>query len=163
MSINHDIAIRTRVVPFLQGAYQRWILHSSLSSKIRQLFSLTSFVSHLAIIDSPTMPSDRDSSFEEKPAQQEVEVGRGRDGVVEDPERQRKEKALVRKLDLFIAPVMMLLMLISYLDRSNIGFAATQGMTEDINLKGSQLNVCNTIRVALPPLLFCPVQPAKSG
>ena len=29
----------------------------------------------------------------------------------------QKEKALVRKLDLFIAPVMMMLMLISYLDR----------------------------------------------
>lgn len=29
----------------------------------------------------------------------------------------KREKALVRKLDLFIAPVMMLLMLISYLDR----------------------------------------------
>ncbi|KAI1735204.1 retrograde regulation protein 2 [Xylaria scruposa] len=44
-------------------------------------------------------------------------------------EQRRKEKALVRRLDYFIAPVMMLLMLISYLDRGNIGFAATQGMT----------------------------------
>lgn len=35
----------------------------------------------------------------------------------------------------------MMLMLISYLDRGNIGFAATQGMTVDINLKGSELNV----------------------
>lgn len=33
----------------------------------------------------------------------------------------KKEAALVRKLDLFIAPVMMLLMLISYLDRGNVG------------------------------------------
>jgi hypothetical protein len=32
-------------------------------------------------------------------------------------------------------------MIISYLDRGNIGFAATQGMIKDINLKGSQLNV----------------------
>lgn len=53
----------------------------------------------------------------------------------------RKEKKLVKKLDLFIAPVMFLLMLISYLDRGNIGFAATQGMIEDIHLKGSDLNV----------------------
>lgn len=56
-------------------------------------------------------------------------------------EARKKEAALVRKLDCFVAPVMMLLMLISYLDRGNIGFAATQGMTEDIGLKGSQLNV----------------------
>ncbi|KAK8004299.1 Vegetative incompatibility protein HET-E-1 [Apiospora arundinis] len=60
--------------------------------------------------------------------------------VLADAERQRKEKALVRKLDCFIAPVMMLLMLISYLDRGNIGFAATQGMTHDLGLKGSNLN-----------------------
>jgi hypothetical protein len=58
-----------------------------------------------------------------------------------DVEAHKKEAALVRKLDTFIAPVMMLLMLISYLDRGNIGFAATQGMTEDINLKGTELNV----------------------
>lgn len=62
-------------------------------------------------------------------------------GSTEDADWRKKEKALVRKLDCFIAPVMMLLMLISYLDRGNIGFAATQGMTKDINLKGSELNV----------------------
>jgi hypothetical protein len=52
-----------------------------------------------------------------------------------------KEARLRRKLDLYIAPVMMMLMLISYLDRGNIGFAATQGMTDDIGLHGNQLNV----------------------
>lgn len=61
-----------------------------------------------------------------------------------DMEARKEEAALVRKLDTFIAPVMMLLMLISYLDRGNIGFAATQGMTEDINLKGTELNVSET-------------------
>lgn len=65
---------------------------------------------------------------------------RDQDGTEE--ERRRRESALVRKLDCFIAPVMMLLMLISYLDRGNIGFAATQGMSADIRLKGSELNVC---------------------
>jgi hypothetical protein len=58
--------------------------------------------------------------------------------------RSKREDALRRKLDLYIAPVMMMLMLISYLDRGNIGFAATQGMTTDIGLKGSELNVCTT-------------------
>ncbi|KAK8058585.1 hypothetical protein PG994_009033 [Apiospora phragmitis] len=55
-------------------------------------------------------------------------------------ERLRREKALVRKLDCFIAPVMMILMLISYLDRGNIGFGATQGMPDELGLKGSDLN-----------------------
>lgn len=54
---------------------------------------------------------------------------------------QKRNSRMIRKLDFYIAPVTMLLMLISYLDRGNIGFAATQGMTEDIGLKGTQLNV----------------------
>lgn len=60
------------------------------------------------------------------------------------PEQQefiRREKRVVRKLDLYITPVMLLLMLISYLDRGNIGFAATQGMTKDIGLKANELSV----------------------
>lgn len=60
--------------------------------------------------------------------------------ATDEAEFKRKEKALVRKLDLYIAPVLMMLMLISYLDRGNIGFAATQGMAKDIGLKGNQLN-----------------------
>jgi hypothetical protein len=59
----------------------------------------------------------------------------------QDVEFQKKNSDLIRKLDLYIAPIMMLLMLISYLDRGNIGFAATQGMTDDIGLRGTQLNV----------------------
>jgi len=66
----------------------------------------------------------------------------------EDPqifENRKKENALRRKLDCFVAPVMMMLMLISYLDRGNIGFAATQGMTTDIGLKGSELNTAVSV------------------
>jgi hypothetical protein len=63
------------------------------------------------------------------------------DETPESLDAKKKEDALRRKLDRYVAPVMMMLMLISYLDRGNIGFAATQGMTTDINLKGSELNV----------------------
>ncbi len=63
----------------------------------------------------------------------------------------KKEAALLWELDFFIAPVMMILLLISYLDRGNIGFAATQGMIKDIHLKGSQLNV----RPSSPESSFC--------
>ncbi|KAL1792638.1 hypothetical protein ACET3X_009145 [Alternaria dauci] len=65
--------------------------------------------------------------------------------VVETVENNKKEDALRRKLDCFVAPVMMMLMLISYLDRGNIGFAATQGMTTDIGLKGSELNTAVSV------------------
>ncbi|KAI1420043.1 retrograde regulation protein 2 [Xylaria sp. FL1777] len=59
--------------------------------------------------------------------------------------RRKKEKILVRRLDCFIVPVLMLLNLISYLDRGNIGFAATQGMVGDIRLKGNQLNIAVSV------------------
>ena len=62
-------------------------------------------------------------------------------------ENKKEEDALRRKLDCFVAPVMMMLMLISYLDRGNIGFTATQGMTTDIGLKGSELNVRSSMNI----------------
>ncbi|CAN9445459.1 unnamed protein product [Alternaria sp. RS040] len=67
------------------------------------------------------------------------------DEGAETIENKKKEDALRRKLDCFVAPVMMMLMLISYLDRGNIGFAATQGMTTDIGLKGSELNTAVSV------------------
>jgi hypothetical protein len=70
-----------------------------------------------------------------------AEDGRLADAI----EFEKKEAKLRRKLDWYIAPVMMMLMLISYLDRGNIGFAATQGMADDIGLKGNQLNVSDLV------------------
>ncbi|KAL8410127.1 hypothetical protein RB596_000004 [Gaeumannomyces avenae] len=55
------------------------------------------------------------------------------------------EKKLVRKLDLYLAPMMVLFFLMAYLDRSNIGNAAIAGMTEDLELTGDRLNVAVTV------------------
>ena len=64
------------------------------------------------------------------------------DGVAqEDLEFKRKEKRLVAKLDIYLAPLLGLLTLISFLDRGNIGYAASQGIAKDIGLRGVQLNV----------------------
>jgi hypothetical protein len=49
------------------------------------------------------------------------------------------ETKLLVKLDLYLAPVMTLIFLAAYLDRANIGNAASAGMTKDLNLKGNQL------------------------
>jgi sugar phosphate permease len=40
----------------------------------------------------------------------------------------------------YVCPILILLQLISFLDRGNIGYAATQGMITDIDLVGTQLN-----------------------
>lgn len=53
-----------------------------------------------------------------------------------DPVRQKK---LLRKLDIWIAPVMTLIFLCAYLDRSNIGNAASAGMTQDLNMTSGEL------------------------
>ncbi|KAI5861166.1 MFS general substrate transporter [Durotheca rogersii] len=59
---------------------------------------------------------------------------------VDDPEFKRREARVVAKLDMYICPILIILQLVSFLDRGNIGFAATQGMIVDINLVGTQLN-----------------------
>ncbi|KAI1418394.1 MFS general substrate transporter [Hypoxylon sp. FL1857] len=59
---------------------------------------------------------------------------------VEDAEFKRREARVVAKLDLYICPILIVLQLISFLDRGNIGFAATQGMITDLHLVGTQLN-----------------------
>jgi hypothetical protein len=87
-----------------------------------------------------TAPGLQRSLTDEKHEQVQREY-LAQDESPETLENKRREDALRRKLDCFVAPVMMMLMLISYLDRGNIGFAATQGMTTDIGLKGSELNV----------------------
>jgi len=54
-----------------------------------------------------------------------------------DPEL---EKRVLRKLDLNILPLIMLMQLISFLDRSNIGNAKVHGLVDDLRLKGSDFN-----------------------
>jgi hypothetical protein len=50
------------------------------------------------------------------------------------------EKALLRKLDMWIVPPVMLLYLLSFLDRVNIGNARLYGMEEDLGLVGDQVS-----------------------
>jgi len=51
------------------------------------------------------------------------------------------EKALLRKLDMWIIPPVMLLYLLSFLDRVNIGNARLYGLEEDLGLTGSQYQI----------------------
>lgn len=55
------------------------------------------------------------------------------------------EKKLVRKVDLRLLPLFIVLYLLSFLDRGNIGNAKIEGLAEDLNLKGNQYNMCLTI------------------
>ncbi|KAG9253007.1 major facilitator superfamily domain-containing protein [Emericellopsis atlantica] len=57
----------------------------------------------------------------------------------------QSEKKLVRKLDLWIAPVMTVIFLTAYLDRANIGNAASAGMKDDIGMSDGELGKTDAI------------------
>jgi sugar phosphate permease len=55
------------------------------------------------------------------------------------------EKKLLRKLDFHLIPTMILLYLLSYLDRVNIGQAKIDGLMESLHLTSAQYNACLSI------------------
>lgn len=79
-----------------------------------------------------TNPTE-DTNHVEEIANKEV------DDYYTSPEFKARERKVLRKLDWYIAPLMGSFNFISYIDRSNIGFAATQGMADDLNLATSDL------------------------
>ena len=52
------------------------------------------------------------------------------------------EKKLVRKIDMNLLPLFIVLYLLSFLDRGNIGNAKIEGLAEDLNLTGNEYNMC---------------------
>lgn len=64
------------------------------------------------------------------------------------------EKKLVRKCDLHVVPMLFVLFLLAFLDRTNIGNAKIQGMIEDLNMTGpSDYNIALFI-FFIPYILF---------
>ncbi|KAI9738788.1 MAG: hypothetical protein M1834_008295 [Cirrosporium novae-zelandiae] len=54
-------------------------------------------------------------------------------------------KKVLLKMDMRLIPMLILLYLLCFLDRGNIGNAKIEGLTEDLNLTGSQYNICLTV------------------
>ncbi|KXT10758.1 hypothetical protein AC579_6850 [Pseudocercospora musae] len=87
-------------------------------------------------------PTEMDESMTKVSSGDAKETYSTEDGIVAID--RAKERKLVRKLDLHIVPVVMLLYLLSFLDRSsrdrvNIGNARLYGMEEDLNLTADHL------------------------
>lgn len=51
-------------------------------------------------------------------------------------------------MDVRLIPMLALLYLLSFLDRSNIGNAKIQGMQTDLKLTGPEYNLCATVFVS---------------
>lgn len=81
-------------------------------------------------MDSPT----KEMYQEGKPAAKESQISSSSEPYI-DPVA---EKRLLRKLDMYLAPIMTLIFLMAYLDRSNIGNAASAGMLTDLHMTSSQ-------------------------
>lgn len=82
-------------------------------------------------------PCDIESRLDQKTSDIHVQV---QGGWTEE-----EEKAVRRKLDLRVVPVITALYLFCFLDRANIGNARIQGMAKDLNLVGYQFNWTLTV------------------
>lgn len=58
-------------------------------------------------------------------------------------DRKRLELALVRKIDLRLLPMVILMYILNYLDRNNIASARLAGLEEDLKLTSVQYQVCS--------------------
>ncbi|ORY03758.1 putative allantoate permease [Clohesyomyces aquaticus] len=63
------------------------------------------------------------------------------------------EKALVRRIDLRLLPILFIVYVTAFLDRVNISNALTMGLQKDLHLKGNQANIALTI-FFVPYVLF---------
>ncbi|GAB1316860.1 hypothetical protein MFIFM68171_07070 [Madurella fahalii] len=55
------------------------------------------------------------------------------------------QKAILRKMDLRLIPMLAILYLLSFLDRGNIGNAKIEGLQEDLNMTNDQYNMTLTV------------------
>ena len=56
-------------------------------------------------------------------------------------QREQMEKKLVRKIDMRLLIMIVVMYILNYLDRNNIASAKLAGLEEDLNLKGEQYQV----------------------
>ncbi|PNP74403.1 hypothetical protein FNYG_12452 [Fusarium nygamai] len=67
---------------------------------------------------------------------------KGAESTVEQtPEESEATKKLLRKCDFRLIPPLMVIFFLSFMDRTNIGNAKIQGMTEDLKMTGSDYNM----------------------
>lgn len=85
-------------------------------------------------------------------------TGRYAPGVVEDVAGvvdHKAERALCRRFDLRLLPVLAVMYLFNALDKGNIGNAETDGMSDDLNFKPGQYNLLLSI-FFIPYVIFAP-------
>jgi sugar phosphate permease len=61
-------------------------------------------------------------------------------------QRKAAEKSLVRKIDIRLLPMIVLMYIMNYLDRNNIAAARLGALEEDLNLQGNEYAVSLLMR-----------------
>ena len=89
-------------------------------------------------------PSDKETP-EGMDSNHSIEKTKIVDGDMEDHIDPARERKLLAKLDIFFVPVIMLVYLSCFLDRSNIGNVKIAGMPEDIGASDEQFSIAVSI------------------
>lgn len=63
-------------------------------------------------------------------------------------ELKAKEKKLVRKIDIRLMPMLIIMIVLNYLDRNALANARVQGIEKDLGLKGDQFNTAISVLFA---------------
>ncbi|KAL8372591.1 hypothetical protein RB595_002097 [Gaeumannomyces hyphopodioides] len=108
-----------------------------------------------------TSHSGRSETPDEKPAVAMVE-GQQNLGVLSEEDAlflanfpPEAKKRVIRKIDLRLLPMLMILYLMTYLDKTNIGNAKIEGLLESLHMTGDQYNIA--LSVFFPPYILAEV------
>ncbi|KAK4617275.1 uncharacterized protein CLAFUR5_05085 [Fulvia fulva] len=97
----------------------------------------------MRVDQTPDSSSEEAAVMDEKSKLSQIENGVSNAHTINiDP---IKEKALVRKIDWHVIPLVMLLYLNSFIDRVNIGNARLYGLEEDLGMQGNQYQIAVSI------------------
>lgn len=108
------------------------------------------------MVDSKDTPEKTSlHQFENAPVQDSPYSDLKQDGLVADAEASSlgpptfegvDEKAVLRKMDIRLIPMLSMLYLLAFLDRGNIGNAKIEGLVDDLHMTGPQYNwTCMTL------------------
>ena len=70
--------------------------------------------------------------------------------IMSDEERSFREAALVRKIDLRLMPMIILIYIMNYLDRNNIAAARLAGLQKELKLTSTQFSVGAQLEMLAP-------------
>lgn len=95
-----------------------------------------SHVDNVEVVSSAVANADKPNPKKEAPAYV---------ASLSPEERDKAEKALVRKIDIRLLPMLIIMYILNYLDRNNIASARLAGLPEDLGLHGQQYATCVSI------------------